>query len=312
MDPTQVRGFGMLAAVGLLKPGVSLLQAASEMETITTRLRQQYPETNNRSFNPVVSLQHTGRRDGPDVVAVVWRRQLRAVNRLRECGELTASECGLAAERDGYSDRARRLATARDASVAYGESDAGVAGGAIDCYLPLGRSFDDEVVAAGLSAGRRNQSGLACACVYSVRFHSHRILFGLAPALQISKTDVQESLKESGRGASSGRRHNRLRNLLIVGEVALSVVLLVGAGLLFRSFLQLRSVNTGFTSQQLLTVRLSPAGSNYRRDADFIAFYSQAMQRVSAIPGVEAVGAINTLRSIKGPPPGSESKVARR
>src|SRR5260370_36891850 len=100
------------------------------------------------------------------------------------------------------------------------------------------------------------------------------ILFGLAPALQISKTDVQESLKESGRGASSGRRHNRLRNLLIVGEVALSVVLLVGAGLLFRSFLQLQSVNTGFTSQQLLTVRLSWAASNYSRDADYRAFYS--------------------------------------
>ena len=65
-DPTQVRGFGMLAAVALLKPGVSLPQAASEMETITTRLRQQYPETNNRSFNPVVSLhKHLVGETGP-------------------------------------------------------------------------------------------------------------------------------------------------------------------------------------------------------------------------------------------------------
>jgi putative ABC transport system permease protein len=95
-----------------------------------------------------------------------------------------------------------------------------------------------------------------------------------------------------------------LRNLLIVGEVALSVVLLVGAGLLFRSFLQLQSVNTGFTPQQLLTVRLSPAGNTYRRDADYISFYSQAIQRVSAIPGVEAVGAINTLPLDKGPTAG--------
>src|SRR6185503_18594978 len=105
------------------------------------------------------------------------------------------------------------------------------------------------------------------------------ILFGLAPALQISKTDVQESLKETGWSVSSSRRHNRLRNLLIVGEVALSVVLLVGAGLLFRSFLELQSVNTGFTSQRVLTVRLTPAGTNYRADADFIAFYNRVVQR---------------------------------
>jgi putative ABC transport system permease protein len=83
--------------------------------------------------------------------------------------------------------------------------------------------------------------------------------------------------------------------------VALSVVLLVGAGLLFRSFLQLQAVNTGFTAQQVLTVRLSPAGSNYRLDADYIAFYSQTMQRIGAIPGVAAVGAINTLPLEKGP-----------
>src|SRR6185369_3514125 len=116
--------------------------------------------------------------------------------------------------------------------------------------------------------------------------------------------DVHESLKESGRGTSGSLRHHRLRSLLIVGEVALSVVLLVGAGLLFRSFLRLQSVDTGFTSQQLLTVQLSPAGSNYRRDADYISFYSQAIERVSAIPGVEAVGAINTLPLGKGPTAG--------
>ncbi len=130
------------------------------------------------------------------------------------------------------------------------------------------------------------------------------ILFGLAPALQISRTDVQESLKESGRSSSGGRRHNRMRNLLIVGEVALSVVLLVGAGLLFRSFMQLQNVNTGFKSQQVLTVRLSPAGANYRRDADYISFYEQVIQRVASTPGVASVGAINTLPLDKGPQAG--------
>jgi putative ABC transport system permease protein len=84
----------------------------------------------------------------------------------------------------------------------------------------------------------------------------------------------------------------------------LSVVLLVGAGLLFRSFLRLQSVQTGFTPQQVLTVQLSPAGSKYKLDADYISFYNQVIQRVSAIPGVEAVGAINTLPLDKGPTAG--------
>jgi putative ABC transport system permease protein len=130
------------------------------------------------------------------------------------------------------------------------------------------------------------------------------ILFGLAPALQISRSDVQESLKESGRGASGSKRHNRLRNLLIVGEVALSVVLLAGAGLLFRSFIQLQALNAGFTPQQVLTVRLTPSGPNYARDADYMSFYSRVMQGIRALPGVQAVGAINTLPLAKGPTAG--------
>src|SRR6185436_9847142 len=79
------------------------------------------------------------------------------------------------------------------------------------------------------------------------------ILFGLAPALQISRADVQDTIKETGRGTSGSRRQSRFRQALIVVEVALSVVLLVGAGLLFRSFLRLQSVDAGFISQQVLT-----------------------------------------------------------
>ncbi|MGH9955863.1 MAG: ABC transporter permease, partial [Pyrinomonadaceae bacterium] len=130
------------------------------------------------------------------------------------------------------------------------------------------------------------------------------ILFGLAPALQISKGDVQESLKETGRVTAGSVHQNRLRHLLIVGEVALSVVLLAGAGLLFRSFLQLQSVQPGFTAQQVLTLRLQPSGQQYQRNADYISFYSQVMDRISTIPGVQAVGAINTLPLSKGPTTG--------
>src|ERR1041384_243270 len=130
------------------------------------------------------------------------------------------------------------------------------------------------------------------------------ILFGLAPALQVSHRDVQESIRETGRGASGSRRQNRFRQALIVGEVALCVVLLAGAGLLFRSFLRLQSVNTGFVSEQVLTARLTPSGTNYNNQADYDKFYNQVIAKISAIPGVQDAGLINTLPLDPGPTTG--------
>jgi putative ABC transport system permease protein len=127
------------------------------------------------------------------------------------------------------------------------------------------------------------------------------ILFGLAPAFQLSRADVQDAMKESGRGASAGVRRSRLRQTLIAGEVALSVVLLAGAGLLFRSFLQLQAVNTGFTSEHVLTAKLAPSGANFPNGDAYIAFYDRVIEQVKTIPGVKDVGSINTLPLSKGP-----------
>src|SRR5678815_2261322 len=124
------------------------------------------------------------------------------------------------------------------------------------------------------------------------------ILFGLVPALQISRPDVQETIRETGRGAAGSRRQSRFRQALIVVEVALSVVLLVGAGLLFRSFLRLQSVNTGFVSEHVWTARLTPSGTSYANQADYDKFYNQVLQRISAVPGVQDAGLINTLPSV--------------
>ncbi|HKB67849.1 MAG TPA: ABC transporter permease, partial [Pyrinomonadaceae bacterium] len=305
-DPTQVRGFGMLAAVALLKPGVSLPQAVSEMETITTRLRQQYPETNNRSFNPVVSLHtHLVGETRPMLLLlfgavgfVLLIACANVANLLLVSAASRQKEMAIRTALGASRMRVMRQMLTESLILAF-------AGGAIGLLLAIwGVALMMKLLPPDFPrAGEINLDWRVLAFTLFASILTG-ILFGLAPALQISKTDVQESLKESGRGSSGSRRHNRLRNLLIVGEVALSVVLLVGAGLLFRSFLQLQAVNTGFTSQQLLTVQLSPAGSNYRRDADYISFYSQAIQRVSAIPGVQAVGAINTLPLGKGPTAG--------
>jgi putative ABC transport system permease protein len=130
------------------------------------------------------------------------------------------------------------------------------------------------------------------------------LVFGLAPALQFTRPDLHGALKESARGSTGGAGGGRLRNLLIVSEVALSLVLLVGAGLLFRSFLTLRAVELGFRPQSLLTFRLSPSGERFQTDAQYANFYRDVAERVAALPGVEAVGVINTLPLVKGPTSG--------
>ena len=108
-------------------------------------------------------------------------------------------------------------------------------------------------------------------------------------------------MKESGHGAGGSVHKSRLRQALIVAEVALSVVLLAGAGLLFRSFMQLQSVDAGFTPQQVLTARLTPSGDNFPNDPDYINYYNNVMSRIASIPGVSEVGIINTLPLRKGP-----------
>ncbi|MDQ2855869.1 MAG: ABC transporter permease [Acidobacteriota bacterium] len=306
MDPTQVRGFGMLSAVALLKPGVSLPQAAADMETITARLRQQYPDTNNRRFNRVVSLHsHLVGETGSMLLLLFG-----AVGFVLLIACANVANLLLAAAASRQKEMAIRTALGasrwRVMQQLLTESTIlALAGGTLGLFLAMwGVALMTKLLPQDfprLAEINMDWRVLGFTLVASVLTG---ILFGLAPALQTSKGDVQESLKESGRGASGSKRQNRLRNLLIVGEVALSVVLLAGAGLLFRSFLQLQSVHAGFTPQQVLTVRLTPSGPRYATDADYVSFYNQVMERISALPGVQAVGAINTLPLGKGPTAG--------
>ena len=117
------------------------------------------------------------------------------------------------------------------------------------------------------------------------------IIFGLAPALQASRPDLNETLKEGMRGATGSAGHRRMRSLLVVSEIALSLVLLVGAGLLMRSFLKLQAVAPGFNPNNMLTMRVSLEGPNYENDESRIAFYDQLLDNIKALPGVQSVGA---------------------
>ncbi len=116
------------------------------------------------------------------------------------------------------------------------------------------------------------------------------LIFGLAPALQASKLDVSGSLKEGGR-TGEGHRRTSARSLLLIGEVAMSLILLVGAGLLVKSFLRLQEVKPGFNPERVLIASLSLPGAKYKEEQQKIDFYRQLTDRLKALPGVEAAGA---------------------
>jgi putative ABC transport system permease protein len=121
------------------------------------------------------------------------------------------------------------------------------------------------------------------------------ILFGLAPALELSKPDLNMVLRDEGRGSSGGRRRNRARNLLVVAQVALSTVLLVGSGLLIRSFVRLRATNPGFDPNNVVTMRIELAPTKYGTRPQMIAFYNEALRQLRALPGVEAMAISSAL-----------------
>ena len=305
-DVTQTRGFGYLTVVALLKPGVSVPQAAAEMEAITARLRQEYPDTNNRRFNRVVSLHDHLIGDNRSLLWLL----LGAVTFVLLIGCANVANLLLASGASRQKEIAIRTALGasrgRVMRQLFTESTMlALAGGAVGLLVAFwGLAAITKLLPGDfprLNEIRMDWRVLAFTFVASVLTG---ILFGLAPALQISRPDVQESMRETGRGTSGSRRQSRFRNVLIVGEVALCVVLLAGAGLLFRSFLHLQSVDAGFVAQQVLTARLSPSGTNFTDNAAYVNFYTRVIEKVSALPGVQDAGIINTLPLAKGPTAG--------
>jgi predicted permease len=115
------------------------------------------------------------------------------------------------------------------------------------------------------------------------------ILFGLAPALQAAHTDVQDALRAGGRGAGGNRGHLRLRNTLVVGEVSLACLLLIGAGLMLRSFVNLLRADPGFRAEHLLTASLALPDATYK-PVDALRFYTRLAASLDSIPGVRAAG----------------------
>jgi putative ABC transport system permease protein len=286
-----------LNVLARLKPGVSVEEAEAQVGLISDRLGQQYPETNGGWSVRLTRLHERTVRDVRTslllllgavgfvlLIACANVANLllaRAASRRREIALRTALGAGRLRV-------VRQLLTESLLLAALG----GVAG------LLLSLLLTDLLVAISpANLPRLNEVGMdwrvlgftaGVVCVVG-------LLFGLAPALQSSRTDLNEALKEGSRGSSEGRARNRVRAALVVSEVALSLLLLVGAGLLIRSFLLLRSVDAGFDPENVLTMRVSLPSSRYEEPQQRVTFFRELTRRVEALPGVEADGAAISL-----------------
>ena len=283
--------------VARLKPGVAVEKATSELDTIGGGLEQANPVLNSGWRPSVYPLQEevVGKVHDPLMVLMA------AVGFLLLMG--CANVANLLLARAGSRRREVAIRTAMGAGRGtivlqlLGENMLlAAAGGALGLLLARGG------IALLEWLGPANIPRLADARVDARLFLFALVsaavtglLLGIVPAIQISSGNLNAALTETGRGGTMSRSGRAVRNLLVVGEVALAVVVLIGAGLLMRSFAHLRSANPGFQPSGLLTARLPLAGGRNAAAPRRVEFIGRLLQQVSALPGVLDAGAVNSL-----------------
>ncbi|MGC1685143.1 MAG: ABC transporter permease [Candidatus Acidiferrales bacterium] len=290
--------------IGKLRRGVSARQAQAEMDTITARLRHDhpdvYPPNGGLTFGVVPLLEQVVRDARYSLFVLlgavgfvlliacanVANLQLsRAVSRQKEI----AVRVALGASRG----RILRQLFTESVLLALGGGALGILFSFVCVHWVhvLGPKSVPRLASIGVDGEALLFTGALC--VFS------GILFGLAPAWRATQIDLHSTLKDAGRGSAGagsvwGRGRN-LRRMLVISEMALSVVLLIGAGLLIRSFARLLHVSPGFNPENVLTVELTMSGPKYDSAATILATYHLLWQRLEALPGVTAAGAVTSL-----------------
>ncbi|HEX8161817.1 MAG TPA: ABC transporter permease [Pyrinomonadaceae bacterium] len=292
VDPlaAKFRGVHFLRTYLRLKPGVTIGQAQAELDAIDRQLEQQYPEENKGRRRRLVSLHEYVVGDTRPALLVLFGAvglvlliaAANFSNLLLARATARRSELAVrAALGAGRARLARQLVTESVLLATLG----GVGGLILASWgvdlltalkpesLPLAGSVRIDVWVLAFAFGVALLTG---------------VLFGLIPALGASRFDVNAALKEGGRGASEGGLRHRARSLLVVSELALALMLLVGAGLLIKGFWRLRSVAPGIDPSNLLTMRIELPEARYKEIPKQTEFRRALMERLNAQPGVEA------------------------
>jgi putative ABC transport system permease protein len=286
-----------LSVVARLKPGVTPAEAETELKTVEARLAADAPQFNRNYSAEVISVrdQLVG-----NVRPALWLL-LGAVGfvLLIACANVANLLLARAASREKEIAVRTALGARRSRIVRQLLTESvllALAGGA--CGLALAWWGIQALVAisprdlVNLQGVGLNLTVLGWTLAVALLTG---IIFGLVPALEATRLDLNDTLKEGGKGSGQSARSRSLRGALVVAEVALALVLLVSAGLLVKSFARLRNIDTGFRQENILTFVLRVPGVKYKDDLEFVNFFHQAEERIRALPGVKAAGMVNYL-----------------
>lgn len=288
------RGRNYLAVIGRLNPQVGVAQAQADMDSIAERLKEQYPQSNTNKEILIVPLHQ-------QVVGKVRTALLVLLGAvgfvlLIACANVANLLLARAASRQKEIAIRTALGASRSRVIRQLLTESvllALTGGTLGLLLAMWGI--DLLMAISPSNLPRVDSISVDTRVFGFTLAVSLltgIIFGLVPAIQASKPDVNEALKEGGRASSVG--HNRFRGVLVVAEVALSLVLLIGAGLMIRSFVRLINESPGLNPENVLTLDVALPRTKYTGPQQ-IAIFQQVIERLKALPAVQSAGAVYPL-----------------
>ncbi|HVX39994.1 MAG TPA: ABC transporter permease [Gemmatimonadaceae bacterium] len=297
LDPDKGRGNHSWNAIGRLKPGVTIDQVRADLRSIAAQLSTQFPASNTGwsadvetlrdyqvgNFRPVLMIMMAS------VAFVLLIACANVANLLLARATARAKEMAVrvALGADGWRV-IRQLLTE---SVVVG-----LVGGALGVAFAFGLLQWIKGNIPGIPFWMKftvDGQVLLFTAMVSI---GTGVIFGLVPAVQAARPNLNETLRDAGaRGTSAGRARQRLRSTLVIGEMALSVVLLVGAALLIRSFLSLQSVQPGFDPNNVLTLRVNLSGPQYDSTYKRFAFWDRLLEQLNARPGIVSAAIANNI-----------------